>query len=105
MKRKRSGQLTKQLRTSRIVLFVRQRGLCFYCLRLCKLPELGTHLKLGPQYQAPELATVEHLVPVKHGGCNHRRNLVMACFECNQHAGSYRPRNLNSPVQMSSIQA
>jgi 5-methylcytosine-specific restriction endonuclease McrA len=32
--------------------------------------------------------TVEHIVPVRHGGTNDPANLVMACYRCNQLRGS-----------------
>lgn len=32
--------------------------------------------------------TLEHLLSIKHGGCNHLSNLVLACKPCNEAAGS-----------------
>lgn len=32
--------------------------------------------------------TIEHLVPIAHGGPNHKSNLVLACKPCNSEAGS-----------------
>lgn len=42
------------------------------------------------QWQNPENAniTIEHLVPVCHGGPNHMSNLVLACQACNGAVGN-----------------
>ncbi len=46
-----------------------QGGRCFYCLS----PILATND-----------TTLDHIVPKCHGGSDHRGNLVVACYSCNQ---------------------
>lgn len=46
-------------------------GICHYC---------------GRKFQPDEL-TMDHVVPVARGGKSNRNNIVVSCFECNQHKG------------------
>lgn len=52
--------------------------LCFYCGDVMELPPV----------EAPNMATIEHLVSLSAGGPNHSSNIALACRECNQKAGS-----------------
>lgn len=60
----------------RHVLFVRQNGQCWYCLREISF----------------ENWTVDHVNPLSGGGSFGYNNIVGACFECNNEKGcmSYR---------------
>lgn len=49
-----------------------QGGRCFYCLS----PIIS-----------PGDITLDHVVPKAHGGSDHRGNLVVACYSCNQQFG------------------
>jgi hypothetical protein len=51
-------------------LLLRDGPLCFYC-----------------PTDVSEEATIEHMVPVAHGGPSHLSNLVLACVPCNRDAG------------------
>lgn len=48
--------------------FALQSGLCYYCD--IDLKDTKTN--------------VEHIIPRSRGGTNHKNNLVLACWECNQ---------------------
>lgn len=37
--------------------------------------------------QTPSAATVDHVIPLARGGTNDRKNLVLACYTCNQERG------------------
>lgn len=52
-------------------IHARERGKCFYCLRL--VPS--------------RLACLDHVVPRARVGCNSYRNLVSCCMECNSEKG------------------
>ena len=49
-----------------------QNHRCCYC-----------HSSFSTNKKSPRYATFEHVVPRKHGGTNHKWNLVMACAVCN----------------------
>ncbi|MCA0456787.1 MAG: HNH endonuclease [Chloroflexi bacterium] len=49
-------------------------GRCEYCRR--------------PDYQTAYGHTIDHIVPLKHGGLTILENLVYACLFCNQHKGT-----------------
>ena len=66
--RKRSRHLIE-------ALAVRDGMACWFCGRGFTLPE-------------DREITIEHLVPVCHGGPNHMSNLVLACEPCNHAAGN-----------------
>jgi hypothetical protein len=38
-------------------------------------------------YNGPDLATVDHVIPLSWGGTNHPSNLVVACSPCNMKKG------------------
>ncbi len=56
-------------------LFNQQDGCCFYCHRKVDI-ECENH-------NAPEAATLEHLIPKSKGGSSRVDNLVVSCRECN----------------------
>jgi HNH endonuclease len=62
---------TKALRQA---IHARERGLCFYCLRL--LPQ--------------QMKCLDHVVPRAQSGRNSYRNLVSSCLECNSRKGPCR---------------
>lgn len=72
-----------------------QRHRCYFCGRrivhVSKIPKdkrlaidatTVTYLRRG-QVRRELFATIEHLVPIRAGGRNDRRNLVATCFCCN----------------------
>ncbi len=79
-----------QVSSRREAIHVRERGLCFYCLR--RFVARGRVL--------------DHVVPLVRGGSNSYRNLVSCCVECNSQKGEtaaedflrslYRLRRLTS---------
>ena len=54
-------------KTRRDAIHARDRGLCFYCLRVLE----------------EETKTLDHVVPTMDGGRNSYRNLVSCCADCN----------------------
>ena len=58
----------------RLAIHARERGLCFYCLRL--LPQ--------------QMKCLDHVVPRANSGRNSYRNLVSSCLECNSRKGPCR---------------
>jgi hypothetical protein len=60
-----------QGRTLRKAIHAREGGQCFYCLRRL----------------APQLQTLDHVVPRAQMGHNSYRNLVSCCLECNSQKG------------------
>ena len=59
---------TRALRQS---IHLRERGLCFYCLRRTDA----------------RMQCLDHVVPRVKAGCNSYRNLVSCCLECNSQKG------------------
>lgn len=57
----------------------KHKGKCFYCKRMVKVK----HVKQDD----PLRATLDHLVPRSQGGKDSRKNLVLACYQCNQAKG------------------
>jgi 5-methylcytosine-specific restriction endonuclease McrA len=57
----------------------KHKGKCFYCKRMVKVKHV--------QRNDPLRATLDHVVPRSHGGKDSRKNLVLACFQCNQAKG------------------
>jgi 5-methylcytosine-specific restriction endonuclease McrA len=49
------------------IMFYKLKPTCLYCEKLLKKDEM----------------TLEHVLPKKHGGTNHWKNLDLACLECN----------------------
>ena len=66
-------------RVRRYDVFERDDYICWICGIRCD------PLALVPQYEAP---TVDHLIPVSHGGDNHPDNLGTAHFICNATRGN-----------------
>lgn len=61
----------------RFMLFKEQRGRCHYC-----------NVQMTTDEEGPFHCTTEHKVPVSKGGSNYRKNLVGACYKCNNARGS-----------------
>lgn len=61
------GMSSKRKRLKRERLFARDGGACFWC---------GKALN-------HRTATIDHLHPIRDGGCNHDSNLVLSCRKCN----------------------
>ncbi len=64
---KREREKSRELRKSRWWQNRLAKGICHYC---------------GQQF-APEVLTMDHLVPLSRGGKASRNNVVPACKECN----------------------
>lgn len=54
-------------KTSKRILFMRDKGQCVYCKCKLKIRE----------------ATIDHVIPKSKGGDNSWNNLVISCFDCN----------------------
>lgn len=66
---KRERAKAKEMRQS---LWWRQqlgKGVCYHC---------------GRQFDRENL-TMDHLIPIARGGCTTKKNVVVACKECNSH--------------------
>jgi len=84
-------------------LFNEQNGKCHYCKCDTVLP---TYTKgkgdSGFFSCSPNTATLDHLVPVSRGGKTNLKNLVMACYACNQKRGTADPTILEEKNQWKS---
>lgn len=58
-----------------------QRNRCYLC-------DCEMTLFIGYGNAAPHAATIDHIVPLSHGGTWDRNNLAACCYECNQIKGS-----------------
>jgi 5-methylcytosine-specific restriction endonuclease McrA len=56
-------------------LWERDKGMCQLC---------GDELSLAVKYPHPKCATQDHIIPLSKGGTHERRNLQLACFDCNR---------------------
>ena len=54
---------------------------CFYCTRKLTLPVPGQ------QRQRKDIATLDHVIPMVHGGGEHLSNFVLSCKSCNNMRG------------------
>ena len=61
-------------------IYQKSEGRCAHC---------GKRIEFGGQ------ATVDHFVPLNKGGINHKINIIMLCYDCNQEKKSkiYRPKD------------
>jgi 5-methylcytosine-specific restriction endonuclease McrA len=62
-------------------IFARDGGRCVYCGKPARRPGRGVK-------RAPDLATLDHVVPRATGGPLSRNNLVLACSACNNERGT-----------------
>jgi len=63
-------------------LYQIHKARCFYC---GKRVHKGNQIHTAPHVNCPMCATRDHLTPLKWGGMvNNRKNVVLACYECNQ---------------------
>lgn len=81
----KSAQRAQNLRDKRRRMTQNQSGHCYYCNG--KVWVRGHDAQGKPNKEA----TLEHLVPVSHGGKSkdHKDNLVIACAHCNRTRGTY----------------
>ena len=70
-------------------VFARDGGKCFWC---------STNITL-------EGSTVDHIVTASRGGSYHPRNLVLACFDCNQLRGDMPADRFLRSVLASEVRA
>jgi 5-methylcytosine-specific restriction endonuclease McrA len=66
-----------------VALVARQKGLCFYCGKMCNLYD-------EHRFEHNYAATLDHVVPVKDGGETNYLNLVMCCNYCNGLKGGHK---------------
>lgn len=52
---------------------------CFYCTKV---------VTRDVPVDAPDRATIDHVIPEAAGGSNRRRNWVVSCWSCNQRKGN-----------------
>ena len=62
-------------------VYARDGGRCVYCGNPARRPGPGVK-------RAPDLATLDHVLPKSHGGPLTRDNLVLACSACNNERGT-----------------
>jgi 5-methylcytosine-specific restriction endonuclease McrA len=62
-------------------IYTRDEGRCVYCCKPARRPGRGVK-------RAPDLATLDHVVPRSTGGPLARDNLVLACSACNNERGT-----------------
>ena len=62
-------------------VFARDEGRCVYCGIPARQPGRGVK-------RAPDLATLDHVVPKSFGGPLNRDNIVLACSACNNERGT-----------------
>ena len=74
--RRFNGRQNRKVRFTRANIFERDDHTCQYC---------------GRRLPAREL-TLDHVVPRSRGGRSTWRNLVVACFPCNDRKGNHLPR-------------
>jgi 5-methylcytosine-specific restriction endonuclease McrA len=74
-------------------VFDRQEGKCFYCgVVMREQPYLGRRRQWPKKMRFhPDMATIDHVIPISRGGTEHYTNLVYACFRCNTMKGSDMP--------------
>lgn len=65
----------KKRKHLRQILWERDKGHCWYCGAFSKL-----------EGKPEEIFTIEHVVPLAHGGLNTPENCVTACGDCNREA-------------------
>ena len=58
-------------------LYEKQKGRCYYCKRKCTRKQ-----------HVDNSFTIDHVKPLSLGGYNKLKNLVGACYRCNQLKGS-----------------
>lgn len=61
-------------RDAAFALFNRYGGRCCIC---------GRVVALDKPMQAPDRATIDHIIPLSKGGTSDPENLQLACFPCN----------------------
>lgn len=70
-RRKNNRGIRTQKRKWKETILINQDGKCFYCKKDLTFDE----------------ATIDHKIPRSKGGKNSFKNLVVACFNCNQEKG------------------
>ena len=68
-------------RAGRLAQWTAQGGRCCFCQQPTRLPERR------PGRQAPDTATLEHVVPRGSGGSQGLRNCRISCWQCNNDRG------------------
>ena len=85
--------MTSGLKKTRLTLYQKQQGLCFWCGRKLILPVSGN------ADQRVNTATMDHLIPKSKGGSNRSGNFVVACPGCNRSRGcQYVNPSNNEPL-------
>lgn len=69
-------RMRRRLKLTRTNVFIRDRYRCQYC---------------GKEF-SPSQLTLDHVIPLNHGGYHSWENLVTACKECNNRKGGKAPR-------------
>lgn len=80
---------TKKKKVLVDALIERDGTLCTWCCReMIRMP-------IMPFEDCSAYMTLEHIVPMKHGGTHDLFNLALACFECNNDRGDCLDWELN----------
>lgn len=67
-----------RLRKRRNLCAREQGGLCYYCK--CVMTPVKVK---GDGLPKKTSLTLEHIIPLAHGGTNRRENCAAACYQCN----------------------
>ncbi len=70
------GRSSRRARNTRYSLYLNQKGRCAYCKQLMVLEGTGD-----------DRVTADHVIPKSKGGSGRRKNIVAACYRCNQEKG------------------
>ena len=71
-----------KLQMIRKLAYAREGGRCFWCRQMTR--------RRGPRsgMQAPNLATLDHIIPRSAGGELSMGNVVLSCYACNNARGN-----------------
>ena len=77
-------------------VFARDGGRCVYCGVAVRPRARGLH-------RAPDLATLDHLIPRSQGGRTTWENVATACAPCNLRKGGRTPRQAGMHIEREPI--
>lgn len=79
-------------------IFIRERGVCFYCGK-------ATWLKSAGNGHTRDMATREHLIRRCDGGPDTDENIVLACHDCNTTRGDLSVEDHKAAIRMRKVDA
>lgn len=88
---KRANRIKPEIKAQFVREFMRRDPRCFWCQAPVVLTK--TYRAMPPEHRRQfRVATLDHVLPASRGGSNDRKNLVLACKDCNQARGGDPPR-------------